>query len=186
MDKKTITVYARIFGVSGPILSITMGLSFQDYSEFRILRLWKVSHKMLNLPVYISLSNLFSGYLKTIWAVTWDFHQCGISASKASDQPAHMNSLIRAFASCLNILWHLGHWPNTFLELLSLKEAAQARPSLHLSKCHIVGNHMSWLNFIIRLEIIFKGIFTYFKLLEFIVKDFVNFELSAMYNECIL
>ena len=26
------------------------------------------------------------------------------------------------------------------LEFLSLKEAAQARLSLHLSKCHIVGN----------------------------------------------
>ena len=24
-------------------------------------------------------------------------------------------------------------------------EAVQARLSLHLSKCHIVGNHMSWL-----------------------------------------
>ena len=32
------------------------------------------------------------------------------------------------------------------LEFLSLKGAAQARLSLHLSKCHIVGNHMSWLN----------------------------------------
>ena len=29
------------------------------------------------------------------------------------------------------------------LEFLSLKEAAEARPSLHMSKCHIVGNHMS-------------------------------------------
>ena len=28
------------------------------------------------------------------------------------------------------------------LEFLSLKEAAQARPSLHLSKCQIVGNLM--------------------------------------------
>ena len=28
------------------------------------------------------------------------------------------------------------------LEFLSLKEAAQARLSQHLSKCHIVGNHM--------------------------------------------
>ena len=28
------------------------------------------------------------------------------------------------------------------LEFLSLKEAAQARLSLHLSKCHIVGNHV--------------------------------------------
>ena len=28
------------------------------------------------------------------------------------------------------------------LELLSLKGAAQTRLSLHLSECHIVGNHM--------------------------------------------
>ena len=31
------------------------------------------------------------------------------------------------------------------LEFLSLKEAAQAHLSLHLSKCQIVGNLMSWL-----------------------------------------
>ena len=30
------------------------------------------------------------------------------------------------------------------LEFLSLKESAEARPSLHLSKCQIVGNLMSW------------------------------------------
>ena len=29
------------------------------------------------------------------------------------------------------------------LEFLSLKEAAEARPSLHLSKCQIVGNHVT-------------------------------------------
>ena len=28
------------------------------------------------------------------------------------------------------------------LEVLSLKEASQASLSLHMSKCHIVGNHM--------------------------------------------
>ena len=33
------------------------------------------------------------------------------------------------------------------LEFLSLKEAALSRLSLHLSKCHIVGNHVSWLNY---------------------------------------
>ena len=32
------------------------------------------------------------------------------------------------------------------LEFLSLKEAAEARPSLHLSKCQIVGNLMPRLN----------------------------------------
>ena len=30
------------------------------------------------------------------------------------------------------------------LEFLSLKGGWEARMSLHLSKCHIVGNHMSW------------------------------------------
>ena len=28
------------------------------------------------------------------------------------------------------------------------KEAAQARLNLHFSKCHIVGNHMSELNYV--------------------------------------
>ena len=31
-------------------------------------------------------------------------------------------------------------------EFLNLKEAAQVRPSLHLTKCHIGGNLMSRLN----------------------------------------
>ena len=33
------------------------------------------------------------------------------------------------------------------LEFISLKGAAQACLSLHLSNCHIVGNHMSRLNY---------------------------------------
>ena len=36
------------------------------------------------------------------------------------------------------------------LEFLSLKGAAQARLSIHLSKCHIVGNHMPRLNNLFR------------------------------------
>ena len=32
------------------------------------------------------------------------------------------------------------------VKLLTIKEAAEARPSLHMSKYHIVGNHMHWLN----------------------------------------
>ena len=35
------------------------------------------------------------------------------ATSKALDQPAHMRSLIRAFASCLSILWLLSHWLKT-------------------------------------------------------------------------
>ena len=62
------------------------------------------------------------------------------ATSKGADQPVHTHSLIRVFASRLNILWLLYN-----LELL---EAAQALLSIHLSKCHIVGNHMSRLNFV--------------------------------------
>ena len=52
------------------------------------------------------------------------------ATNKASDQPAR---LIRAFASRLSILWILSYWPNISWSFLALKEAAQARLSLHLS-----------------------------------------------------
>ena len=39
--------------------------------------------------------------------------------SKASDQPAHMHSLIRAFASCLNILWILSYCPKIIWSFLA-------------------------------------------------------------------
>ena len=35
------------------------------------------------------------------------------ATSKASDQPAHTRSLIRAFASRLSSLWLLSYWLNT-------------------------------------------------------------------------
>ena len=68
MDNETITVYARIFGLFGPIL-YNRGLKFKVLfwiQDFEADFLWKVSLKMLNLPVNISFSDLFSGYLKTI------------------------------------------------------------------------------------------------------------------------
>ena len=34
------------------------------------------------------------------------------ATSKASDQPVHIRSLIRAFASHLSILWLLSYWLN--------------------------------------------------------------------------
>ena len=65
------------------------------------------------------------------------------ATSKASDQPAHMSSLIWAFASRLNILWMLSYWLNSIWRYYAYKEAAEAGLSLHLSKYHIVWNHMS-------------------------------------------
>ena len=44
--------------------------------------------------------------------MAWDFQQSGMCTNKASDQPAHTRSLIKAFASRLNILWVLRYWLN--------------------------------------------------------------------------
>ena len=63
------------------------------------------------------------------------------ATSKALDQPAHTRSLIRAFASRLNILRVSGKLLTEHqLKFLSLKGGCKARLSLHMSKCHIVKN----------------------------------------------
>ena len=76
------------------------------------------------------------------------------ATSKCSDQPAHTGRLIRAFASRLNILWVLSYWTNIFWSFQVWKEAAQALLSLHLSKCHIVGNHMLRLNYMLSMPML--------------------------------
>ena len=43
------------------------------------------------------------------------------ATSKASDQPAHMRSLIRVFASHLNILWLSIYWLNILCSFYALK-----------------------------------------------------------------
>ena len=50
-------------------------------------------------------------------------------------------SLCLSLEYCMNVKLLTEH----HLEFLSLKEAAEAHPSLHMPKCHIVGNHMHWL-----------------------------------------
>ena len=70
------------------------------------------------------------------------------ATSKGSDQPAQMRSLVRAFARRLNIVRILSYRLNIIWSFYVQSKVAQARPSLHLSKCHIVGNHM-WLNYVI-------------------------------------
>ena len=41
------------------------------------------------------------------------------ATSKCSDQPAHMRSLIRAFASHLHIIWVLSYWLNIIWSFLA-------------------------------------------------------------------
>ena len=46
------------------------------------------------------------------WIAAWDSNNVVCATSKASYQPAHAHSLIRAFACRLNILWVLSYWLN--------------------------------------------------------------------------
>ena len=58
-------------------------------------------------------------YKNLSWVWGWnrkigheDFQQYGMCDQQDSDQPAHTHSLIRAFASRMNIQWLLIYWPN--------------------------------------------------------------------------
>ena len=66
------------------------------------------------------------------------------ATSKASDQSAHTHSLIRAFASRLNILWMLSYWLNTIWSFLALK-------MLHMLVCVYTCQNATLL------EITFRG-----------------------------
>ena len=69
------------------------------------------------------------------------------ATSKGSDQPAHTRRLITAFACHLDIILLLAA-ARTAFGVPTLKGGTQAPLSLHMSKCHIVGNHMSRHNYL--------------------------------------
>ena len=78
-----------------------------------------------------------------ISAATSDFQQCGIydlqSLRSACAYAQSDQSLCKSLEYSMTVKLLTEH----HLRFLSKKEAAQARLSLHLSKCHIVGNHIS-------------------------------------------
>ena len=103
---------------------------------------------------FLSLKGGCTGSCESTFAPQHEISNNVVCAtSKASNQPAHTRSLIRAFSSCLYILW-----PLSYLEFLSLPRGCtglseftlvkiphcwKSHVTAHLSKCHIVGNHMS-------------------------------------------
>ena len=62
------------------------------------------------------------------------------AASKGSDQPAHTRSLIRAFASRLNILWVLSYWPNNIESSILTGGCTGSSEFIHVKMAH---NHMT-------------------------------------------
>ena len=64
------------------------------------------------------------------------------ATSRASDQPAHTRSLIRAFASHLNILWIFSYCPNSLFDCLSLKGGCTgSSKSAHVKMPHCWKSH---------------------------------------------
>ena len=88
------------------------------------------------------------------------------ATSKASDQPAHTRNLIKMFASGFYYSMSVKLLTEHSLEFLSLTGGCTglARLSLHLSKCHIVGNHLSRLILIVKIENNLAEMFTFFSM----------------------
>ena len=83
------------------------------------------------------------------------------ATSKGSDQLAHDRcSLIRSFASPLNILWLLAYWLNNILEFLSLKGYTGSSESIHVKIPHCwishVAAHIIFTALVVNIQIDFK------------------------------
>ena len=97
---------------------------FYVYHMLQITSYLKRKHKWRRARWKDFLS-ILTQWLKSAWASTKPdqsqayepVHEISnnvvCTTSKASDQPGHMHSLIRAFASRLSILWLLSNWLNT-------------------------------------------------------------------------
>ena len=73
---------------------------------------WMVGGCISKVSVHIMAVGLKYGFIYEPWHEISNNVVC--ATSNCSDQPAHTRSLIRAFASRLNIIWLLSYWPNIF------------------------------------------------------------------------
>ena len=72
------------------------------------------------------------------------------ATSKGSDQPVAYAQSHPSVCLSLEYYMTVKLLIEQYLNFKAKKEATQARLSLHLSKCHIVGNHISRLKIILR------------------------------------
>ena len=74
--------------------------------------------------------------------MAWDFQQSGIGDQQSLRSACAYAQSDQSLCSSLEYSTSVKLLTEDDLEFLKLKEAAQARLGLHLSKCHIDGNHM--------------------------------------------
>ena len=67
---------------------------------------------------------------------------CGMCGQQSLRSACQFTQSDQSLCSSLEYSMSVKLLTDYHLEFLSLKEAAQARLSRHLSKCHIIGNHM--------------------------------------------
>ena len=83
------------------VLSVSLGPVFPPLDKCRGTSLFQIEKK----HIYILNSGITLAHIMKIFEPVHDISNNVVCAtSKASDQPAHMRSLIRAFASRLSIL----------------------------------------------------------------------------------
>ena len=87
------------------------GFSKLNHISFTLKRIPKCS----DIDSSVTLKTLLSLCYTCVWyEPVHEISNNVVSATnKASDQPAHTRSLIRAFASRLSVLWLLSYWLNT-------------------------------------------------------------------------
>ena len=76
------------------------------------------------------------------WAATWAFQQCGMCDQQSLRSACVYAQSDQSLCKSLEYFISVQQLTEQHLEFLSLKGAAKVRLSLHLSKCHIVGNYM--------------------------------------------
>ena len=82
-------------------------------------------------------------FLINIWAVTWDFQQCGMCDQQSLRSAWAYAQTGQSLCYSLKYSMTVKLLTENTRSFYAEKEAAEARLSLHLSKCHVVGNHMS-------------------------------------------
>ena len=112
-------------------------------SHLNILRLLSYWPTVKLLTVFMHKRRLH----RLVWVYT-----CGIcGCSEGLDQPAHMGSLIWAFASRLNILWVLSYWQTAF-------GVSMHKRRLHRLVCVYTCQNATLLEITCRGSIFFVGI----------------------------
>ena len=91
-------------------MSILWSFSYNAFVKFHGEKIWEPQHDNVIYKISVKMRCVIKGlHCTSIYRSTYEprheiSNNVAFATSKGSDQPAHTPRLIRAFASCLNIL----------------------------------------------------------------------------------